>query len=422
MLHNPSDVIAHLYSLHALGIKFGLEKIARASSLLGDPHSAYPSIHVAGTNGKGSTCAYLESCIRRYGNTTGLFMSPHLVRFEERFCINGKPAATEQWMAVYRDVADIITELKLTFFEATALIAFELFRREGVAWAIFEVGMGGRLDATNIVRPRAAVIATLDYDHRDFLGETLVAIAREKLGIAKNGIPLIALEPAQPDVRAEIEQVCAERNAPLHFVSPETTDRPQQTEPVNSFNYQGRSFALPLLGNYQTANALLALRTLDILGFSDQEINAAGLRSAFLPGRFQLVSARGRSFIFDVGHNPQAARMFSETLRWKKIAGPTTLIVGIMRDKEKKPMLQSYSTVADRMILVKPLTDRAEKPEALASMVPSSFAGTVKVVPDIAEAINDALLSAGGTVCVVGSFFTVGEAMTALGIDPYERA
>ena len=151
------------------GIKLGLDRMRAAADRIGNPQDQYPSVHIAGTNGKGSVCAYLDSCLRRMGFKSGLFTSPHIVDFEERFIINGRPVASESWVAVYRDIEPVIEELGLTFFEAATLIAFELFKREKVEWAVFETGLGGRLDATNIIRPEAAVVTRLAMDHMDLL-------------------------------------------------------------------------------------------------------------------------------------------------------------------------------------------------------------------------------------------------------------
>jgi len=174
---NAGDIRTHLFSLATRGIKYDLDRMRHAALMCNNPQDQYSSFHVAGTNGKGSTCAFLESVLRSCGKKTGLFTSPHLVRFEERFMINGRPIGEALWLAVYEDLRPTIDEQELTFFEATTLMAFELFLREKVEWAVFETGLGGRLDATNVVVPRVSVISRLALDHKEYLGNDLVSVA-----------------------------------------------------------------------------------------------------------------------------------------------------------------------------------------------------------------------------------------------------
>jgi dihydrofolate synthase/folylpolyglutamate synthase len=410
------DITRRLFSLSARGIKFGLDKINKAALRLADPQAAYPCFHAAGTNGKGSACAYLESALRRYGHTTGLFMSPHLVDFEERFLINGRPVPQDSWMAVYRDTAAIIEELKLTFFEATALMAFELFKREKVTFAVFEVGMGGRLDATNIVAPRVSVITPIDFDHREFLGNDLISIAREKLGIVKSGVPVIMAAPAQQDVREEAERVCRAAGSRIRFVDGTAIESGGARVAIDGRT--GR-IVLPLRGRYQAVNAACALAALEQAGFTDAEKNAAGIAGAYLPGRFQAVNCRGKTVVFDAGHNPQAADVLVQTLEAEYPGQRVLFVTGIMKDKEHTPMVRRYSSIASGFIFVLPHTERAAAPEDLAAHVPAEFKGTRRIVPEIRDAADASLSTAAPLICICGSFYTVGEAMTALGIKPY---
>jgi len=413
---DASDITRRLFSLSARGIKFGLDKTKEAARRLADPQGAYPCIHVAGTNGKGSTCAYIESALRRYGHTTGLFMSPHLVDFEERFLINGRPVPRNSWMAVYRDAAPVIEELKLTFFEATTLMAFELFRREKVTFAVFEVGMGGRLDATNIVVPRVSVITAIDFDHREFLGNDLIAIAREKLGIVKPGVPVVMAAPAQQDVREEAERVCRAAGAQIRFV--DTAAMESGGARVAIEGRAGR-IMLPLRGRYQAINAACALSALEQAECTNAEKNAAGIAGAYLPGRFQAVNCKGKTVVLDVGHNPQAADVLVQTLKAEYPGQRVLFVAGIMKDKEHAPMVRRYSTIASGFIFVLPHTERAAMPETLMAHVPAGFKGTRRIVPEIRDAADAALSTAAPLICICGSFYTVGEAMTELGIKPF---
>jgi dihydrofolate synthase/folylpolyglutamate synthase len=413
---DASDITRRLFSLSARGIKFGLDKTKEAARRLGDPQAAYPCFHVAGTNGKGSACAYLESALRGYGHTTGLFMSPHLVDFEERFLINGRPLPRNSWMAVYRDAAPVIEELKLTFFEATALLAFELFKREKVTFAVFEVGMGGRLDATNIVTPRVSVITAIDFDHREFLGNDLIAIAREKLGIVKPGVPVVMAAPAQQDVREEAERVCRAAGAQIRFV--DTAAMESGGARVAIEGRAGR-IMLPLRGRYQAANAACALEALEQAGFADAKKNAAGIAGAYLPGRFQVCNLRGKTIVFDVGHNPQAAEALVQAMEAEFPGQRALFVTGIMKDKESAPMVRRYSSIASGFIFVLPHTERAAAPEDLMAHVPAEFKGMLRIVPEIRDAADAALSTAAPLICICGSFYTAGEAMAPLGIKPY---
>ncbi len=218
-MHTASDIEHRLFNRTTKGIKLGLDRMFAAAATLGNPQNAYQCIHVAGTNGKGSTSAFIESVLREHGFKTGLFTSPHIISFEERFMINGKPIITRQWMDVYRSVEPIIEDLRLTFFEAVTLLAFELFKREKVEWAVFETGMGGRLDSTNIIIPKVASITAIAMDHMNFLGDNLLSIAGEKLGIVKKGIPLVMALPLQKEIVELAWAKCKELNAPCFFVS-----------------------------------------------------------------------------------------------------------------------------------------------------------------------------------------------------------
>jgi len=258
----PEEIAQRLYSRTTLGIKLGLERMRRASELIGNPQASFASIHVAGTNGKGSICAYIESAIRAHGVKTGLFTSPHLVRFEERFIMNGFPVSGPQWTAVFDDIADVIESMHLTFFEATTLIAFELFKREGVQWAVIETGMGGRLDATTVVDPAVTVITSLSLDHMQFLGNDIVSVAREKLGIVKRHVPLVIARPKEEQVRAAALDRCAEMDSPCVFVSSEDAIRNATFGESTSFPYEGRLVRTPLPGEYQVQNALRRQPTL----------------------------------------------------------------------------------------------------------------------------------------------------------------
>jgi len=266
-----ADVRKHLFSLTARGIKFDLKRIIEASNRIGVPHSAYKCIHVAGTNGKGSTCAYIESILRTSGFKTGLFTSPHILNFEERFQIDGKIISEDLWLGAYEKLSGIIDKLKLTFFEASTLIAFDLFKATGVEWAVFETGMGGRLDATNIISPVVSVISSVSMDHMEFLGDNLLSVFREKLGIVKKNTPLILAANPDEDVMRLARKVCSEAGADLTVVSSDGLDS-QQTPAGTRFSYNGQIYDIQLRGSFQLLNSLLAINAIRKAGISDDTI------------------------------------------------------------------------------------------------------------------------------------------------------
>jgi dihydrofolate synthase/folylpolyglutamate synthase len=413
------EIADSLFSRTSHGIKFGLERMLAATAELGNPHKAYRCVHVAGTNGKGSTSAFVESVLRENGCRTGLFTSPHIVDFEERFIINGKPVMSLQWVAVYRDLQSIIEKRELTFFEAITLIAFELFKRERVEWAVFETGMGGRLDSTNIITPEAAAITTIAMDHMSYLGNDVAAIAGEKLGIVKWGVPLVMALPPQPDVAACALAKCKETGSPLTFVSSRDALDIGISEAGTEFSYGGRRFSLQMPGDYQVQNCMVALKTLEAAGFTDLSIAAKGIKKAFLPGRFHLISIQNRKVIFDVGHNPNAAEQLVNTLATRFAGHSLCIVAGIMKDKDIALILATYCRCAARLILTQPAIDRAADTEFLAKNVPPDYARPVEVAPHVNEAVLAAFKSPEEIICITGSFYTVGEAMIALGVRPF---
>jgi dihydrofolate synthase / folylpolyglutamate synthase len=419
-MDESSEIARRLFSRTTHGIKLGLERMRAAAARSGNPQESYASVHVAGTNGKGSTCAYIEAVLRSQGYRTGLFTSPHIVSFEERFCINGTPVSSAAWVEVYRGLESTIEDLGLTFFEASALIAFELFKREKVDFAVFETGMGGRLDATNIIVPRACAITRIAMDHMNFLGNDLVSIAGEKLGIVKSNVACIMAEPETPGVRTAALDVCREKQAPCVFVdyTKETMDIETAGRGV-SFTYDGRRFELPLAGSHQVQNALVAIHTLRALGINDLQKISAAMGATFLPGRFHRERVGGKTIVFDVGHNPDAARSFVETCSRCFGDSPVTLVAGIMKDKDMAGMFDHYCRRAGNLVLTRPAGERSAETSTLRANIPLWYKGSVLETGAVAEAVKAGLASSDPITAVVGSFFTVGEAMVSLGISPY---
>lgn len=365
-------------------------------------------MHVGGTNGKGSTSAFLASTLRAAGHRVGLYTSPHLVSLLERFTVDGvrtSEAAVTAWMQRLEPVA---TELKASFFEITTAIAFADFAARGVEIAVVEVGLGGRLDATNVIEPLAAGVTRIALEHTDYLGDDLAGIAREKAGIAKPGVPFLTTE-TDPTLLTAMAECAEERGTKLRRVSP------------------SRAVGVPLglRGPHQVANASLAMSLAESLPAAwrpTRDAIARGLATAHIPGRFD----RQGSYLFDVAHNPDGARALADALRAASPPKPVTAVVAILGDKDWRAMLQTLAPVVDGMMLTlapsagERAWDLDEVGEWAMGNGESGMGNRVRVIASLDEALA-AARAAGGTVLVTGSFHTVGDAMARLpGYSPVE--
>lgn len=411
-----TQIKKHLFSLTNKGIKYDLDRIRQAAAKIGNPQKSYKCFHVAGTNGKGSTCAYLESMLRESGFKTGLYSSPHLINFEERFQIDGKIIDELQWYDVYKDIKDVGDQFDLSFFEITTLLAFELFKRSGVEWAVFETGLGGRLDATNIVIPEVSVITSIALDHMDLLGNTITSIAKEKAGIIKKNVPVVTVANADPEIHRVLKETSESLNAPLS----EVNDLSSSFNLTSGIEFQrhGKMYSLGLRGQFQTINAILALEAMEKAGLFNYDKCAKGLRNTFLPCRFQEVKYKGRRILLDVGHNPQAAEALVRNLQLAYRDHSVCFITGIMKDKDYVSIIKKYSEIANTVIFTKPAIDRASQPEQLLSSAPIHLVETV-LCKTVADSLQTAMNMTHDLICIAGSFYTVGEACCAMNINPF---
>lgn len=407
--------------------KFGLGNITALASALGDPHLAAPCAHIAGTNGKGSTAAMLESILRAAGLRTGLYTSPHLERINERIRINGRDISDEDFAAVWTRVQASIESLmasgKLgahpTFFECITAMAFLAFAEHGVEFAVYEVGMGGRLDATNIVRAEVAIITSIDFDHENFLGHSIQEIAGEKSGIIKPGAWVVSA--AQ---RAEARAVIAQRSQELGARLTEVDDA-WRVEGVQSSNGRYRATVAPaagertlsiepnLAGRFQIRNALTAAAAASLLaerGFRlDENAIVRGIADARWLGRLERLREQPDVYL-DGTHNPAGAREVREFWRENFADRRILLIYGAMRDKAVDEIAGSLFPLADTVILTEPRQSRALSAAALAEMV-GHLARRLAVAPDPAEALERALEMAApeDAVFATGSLYLVGD-------------
>lgn len=399
-------------------MRLGLERIQAACDALGRPQSAFRWIHVAGTNGKGSTCAMLDAALRRAGKRVGFYSSPHLVSFNERIRIDGEPISDEALDASMRRlwdagpfVRDPSDPSALTYFEAATALAFDAFAHAGVEIAVVEVGLGGRLDATNLEGKDllAAVVSRIARDHTAFLGEDLADIAREKGAIARPDRPLV-LGTQEPRARAAIARQAAEMGARLFDVEAETSlKRTAEGLVYRGPRWELTGLRLGLLGPHQEENARLALAVLELLGVSP-EAAREGLSRARWPGRLQVVSERPL-VVLDGAHNPDGARALARAWQALWPERKPHLVFGVLSDKDAREMTGALFPLAETVQLCAPASGRAVSSERLAEL----FGGTPH--DSVEAALRAALRQAGrdGAVLVCGSLYLVGEALRILG-------
>lgn len=396
------EALTWLYATQRFGIKLGLENIQRLLHELDLPGKDQRIIHVAGTNGKGSVCAMLDSICRAQGYRTGLFTSPHLVSYRERIQVNGE-------MISENEVAEGLTALREkirdwdphpTFFEITAALALAHFKKNECELIVLETGLGGRLDATNAVTPVVSVITPIGYDHQAWLGETLEAIAGEKAGIIKAHVPVVS---APQDAAAEqvIRARAAECEAPLQFV----------TEP-----YAGAP--LPLAGTHQKQNAALAIAALRSGGIAiAPDAIGRGLTSVHWPARFQHWDDR---IIIDGAHNPSGAQVLTETWRQQFGDERATIILAVLRDKDIAGIWRALAPIAQRVLLPHARTERALPPDEVAKILspitptlPTASPARTSIFPSLAAALDSARATS-ERILITGSLHFAGEALATL--------
>ncbi len=402
--------LARLEQLHPSSIELGLDRVRRVKEALGLA-PAFPLIIVGGTNGKGSTCAFLEAVLRAAGYTTGLYTSPHLLRYNERVRIAGAEANDADLASAFEKIDAARGDTSLTYFEFGTLGAMLQFIDAGVDVAILEVGLGGRLDAVNVFEGDVAVVTSVDLDHMEYLGDTRELIGFEKAGIFRADRPAICADPAPP---ASLIQHALAIGSDLRCVD---QDFSAQRE-GDRWTFRGREahwLALPLpvmAGAFQLRNAAAALAALeavrDRLPVSEGAIRK-GLVSARVPGRFQRI-AHAPDVILDVAHNPEAARALAATLHDEPAAGRTLAVVGMLADKDAAGVFAALSGEIDAWWTCTPESSRAREAAALATILRSEVSSApISVQPDVNAALAEARGAAreGDRILVFGSFYTV---------------
>lgn len=418
------EEVAHLFRLQKYGIKFGLSKTLNLLKAFGDPHIGKAYVHIAGTNGKGSVAAFIARILKEAGFKVGLYSSPHLVRFTERFRVNDTEMGQEKATALIKELREAFSEEEPpTFFEATTAMALIHFAREHADISVIEVGMGGRLDATNVIRPLVSVITNISMEHRFFLGSRLLDIAKEKGGIIKDGVDVLTAA-SQPPVLDLFRKICREKDAPFWRIGKDVLYRTS----TSGFHYYGlnrrlKGLNVGLKGVFQTRNAALALAAIERLeqkGFTvSLEDIRKGLSSTLWPGRMQ-VFGKAPGILLDGAHNPAAIRVLARSIRAGFHYRRIILVIGIMQDKDIGQLIRGIVPLASYAIYTRPTYYRAAEPEILmreaANLeIPGEVSGSVGAALDRAREMADIE----DLIVVCGSLFTVGEALTYLDPDLY---
>ncbi|MDA8077738.1 MAG: bifunctional folylpolyglutamate synthase/dihydrofolate synthase [Nitrospiraceae bacterium] len=420
------ETIRYLYGLQQQGMKFGLDNIRMVLRAAGDPQRSFRAVHVAGTNGKGSTAAMVESILRASGITTGLFTSPHLISFTERIRVNGAEIAEQTVIDLADEVREISRGLEdfcPTFFEVVTAMAFIHFRRQHVQWAVVETGLGGRLDATNTIMPEVSIITRVGLDHCEFLGNSLAEVAAEKAGIIKEGVPLVTTLQAT-EAAEVIERKAREKGSALFIYGRDYfSDVTADDLDGITLRYRGekeiRDIRIPLPGSHQAANASMAAKAAElIMTGHDLDLDIrGGISRVRWPGRLETVKTHP-PILIDGAHNPQAAAVLAEYLRrllserYQRII----LVLGVMKDKDVAGILAPLLPCGAEIIFTAPAYGRAAGPGDLAA-VAASLGFAAETAPTVPAAIARAegLWRKGDLIVITGSFYTIGEAKEVLG-------
>ncbi|TET68466.1 MAG: bifunctional folylpolyglutamate synthase/dihydrofolate synthase [Candidatus Zixiibacteriota bacterium] len=424
------QAVSYLFDLEKFGIKLGLENITRFLDRIGNPHNRFPAIHVAGTNGKGSTAAILEALLTSAGFKVGLYTSPHLVDFRERIRIGKRPVEREYVTEFVRSKKDLIEEIPVTFFEVVSALAFSYFAEQRVNIAVCETGLGGRLDATNVLKTEVSIITNVDLEHTDHLGSSVSEIAREKAGIIKEGVPTVTASN-NFEVKRVLRNTCRKRKAPLVSIYDEAQWLVKEVglkgSRLDVFTRSNKyvNLRLNLVGRHQLENAMCALLAIEILQDNGWRVPKRAVREGLAQvvwrGRLELLSKRPM-VLADVAHNPPAMKIIKENLQELFPEKRFLVVLGILSNKNYVEMLNEVGRFAKVIYLTKPITERAADPELLAREV-SKQGLNFKVIPVVKEAYKYALSQArpGEVVLVTGSHYTVGEVMAALSQEIGDR-
>ncbi|MFQ5671738.1 MAG: bifunctional folylpolyglutamate synthase/dihydrofolate synthase [Nitrospinales bacterium] len=418
---NYRESLNYLSSLLPSGIKLGLENTARLLRYFGDPQLKIPAIHIAGTNGKGSTAAFAESILRAAGYRVGLYTSPHLLDFRERVQVNRVPIAPDEFAELAGRIKQAAESgnIPITYFEFSTVLAFLYFHEKKLDWNVIEVGLGGRLDATNLCHAEISILTSISRDHADQLGSNLETIAFEKASIIKDRGTVFADIPNEA-VSKVIARVARDRRATLQCLRKDfEAERTTFNSQSQSIDFRGRqrhwkNLTLPLIGRHQVANAALAIAACLELNSKQHSVSETavrqGLQTTRWDGRLETV-AKNPDIVLDCAHNPDGVKKLTESLREYFKFDQCLLVLGTMRDKPVEDMLGILARFAHKIILVKPRQQRSEDPNRLYAIL-RKYHKFVEIINEIPYALNSArrMVRPTDIICVTGSLFTVAEA------------
>lgn len=418
-----------LDSLGFFGWQLGLERIENLCQYFGQPQWQYPTVHIAGTNGKGSTAAMLAAMGQAAGLRTGLYTSPHLLQLNERIQINGVPVSFQEIEAVLKKCRPVIESIQATYFEALTAIAFQIFAEHKVELAVIETGLGGRLDATNVVQPEATVITTIGLEHQQYLGDTLPKIAREKAGIIKTGVPCVS-GVQQKTAQQQILRQCQKRQAPFYGTREkvEIRDCEHRSEGLRltaylpEFGLELQDVDCALRGSHQANNAAAAILTAALLREKKIPLSAAairqGLQNSHWPARLQLLQTQP-TILVDAAHNAEGMRVLIRHLREAFSPRHLLVVMGLLDDKSLLPILLSWRTLQPRFFFATPPTPRGW-PAVQLAMTAKQLGFETEAFKTPADAFMKAHAQCGveDLLCVTGSHYLIGELMRAGVIPP----
>ena len=419
------DLVQWMFNLERFGIKLGLENMTEFLSRIGDPHRDFKSIHVTGTNGKGSVCAFLASMLARGGYRVGLYTSPHLVDFRERVRLNGSMISEKDVVRIGGELRSVMeamaqesSEKQLTFFEFTTGLAFKYFSEMNVDVAVVEVGMGGRLDATNVISPEITGITRVGLEHTTYLGETVLEIAREKAGIIKTKVPVVSCERS-PDIVSLFKSICGKKESELRLVNEDfRVENGTHTNRGSRFDFAGvqrlEGLEIPLMGDHQIENAAMAVAMTELLSRTDLDLSEEAIRTGLAEtewkGRLEIWST-SPLVILDGSHNPEGVETAVRALEARNLV-PLTYIVACMNDKDAAGIIRALSTTAAKLIVTQVDIGRSISAVDLMKIAEVVLDGDVEMADNVGNALDRAMAEPSGEgVCVIGSFYLLGEAM-----------
>ncbi|UCF12148.1 MAG: bifunctional folylpolyglutamate synthase/dihydrofolate synthase [Thermoplasmatales archaeon] len=424
---NFKESICWLYSFKKYGSKLGLERISYLIKQLGNPQNTIKVIHVTGTNGKGSVCKFIGSILLKAGYNVGVYVSPHLQRFSERIIVNNEEISEGDVVLLVEKIKPVVDDMikqnnTPTFFEVVTAMAFQFFSDCTVDFAVVEVGLGGRFDATNVVNPLVSVITNISLEHTNYLGEDIKSIAFEKAGIIKENAPVITA--VKNDARDVIKKIAKEKNAHTIVINSNHWRRLSNNINYQEFLIQGAfndyTVKTTLLGEYQGENIALALSTIEQLQMNgvyltDDDV-LEGISTTLNPGRIEIISKKP-TVLLDGAHNPVGMKMLRKTLEEDFEYNRLVLLIGILKDKNIQKMLSTIAPISDIIIVTKSNNVRACEPEVLKNTVEKvGYKKDLFIDDSIPNAIEHAksVTKEDDIICISGSLFTVGEARSYL--------